>query len=159
MRLVLIPPILLSLSSGWRIVSLILFGLALASDVIDGSIARGRHEITQLGQLLDPFVDKTLFLSIFAYFTYVGFISPYILGALIVPYLSLIIGGFIMYHNYDEVIQARFWGKTSSAILALGLLLVFFQTPYYRIVIYTGVALAYISATVYFILAARINLN
>ncbi len=46
-----------------RIVALIIFLAAAATDALDGYLARSRDEITHLGKILDPLADKALLLS------------------------------------------------------------------------------------------------
>ena len=46
------------------IIALVLLMLAVLSDILDGSLARKRKEVTRLGSLLDPFVDKILMYSL-----------------------------------------------------------------------------------------------
>jgi CDP-diacylglycerol--glycerol-3-phosphate 3-phosphatidyltransferase len=46
-----------------RILALVLFVAAAATDAVDGYLARSRDEITHLGRILDPLADKALLLS------------------------------------------------------------------------------------------------
>ena len=68
-RLLLVPAIVGSLlyyhpGRDWlRFVALGLFGVGMASDALDGYLARVHHQQTQLGTLLDPLADKCLILS------------------------------------------------------------------------------------------------
>lgn len=46
-----------------RLVALTIFVVGMASDAIDGLLARLQHQQTELGSLLDPLADKALILS------------------------------------------------------------------------------------------------
>jgi CDP-diacylglycerol--glycerol-3-phosphate 3-phosphatidyltransferase len=45
---------------GKDMLSVLVFGLAAATDWLDGYLARRRHQITSLGQWMDPLADKVL---------------------------------------------------------------------------------------------------
>jgi CDP-diacylglycerol--glycerol-3-phosphate 3-phosphatidyltransferase len=68
-RLLLAPGVVASLlyyhpEREWlRFVALGLFVLGIASDALDGLLARSQHQETELGTLLDPIADKALILS------------------------------------------------------------------------------------------------
>lgn len=68
-RILLVPGIVASLlyyhpEREWlRFVALGLFVLGVASDALDGFLARSQHQETELGTLLDPIADKALILS------------------------------------------------------------------------------------------------
>ncbi|MBI2495707.1 MAG: CDP-alcohol phosphatidyltransferase family protein [Candidatus Omnitrophica bacterium] len=68
-RILLVPAIVASLlyyhpHRDWlRFVALGLFVLGIASDAIDGFLARWQNQQTELGTLLDPIADKFLILS------------------------------------------------------------------------------------------------
>ena len=68
-RILLVPGIVASLvyyhpSRDWlRFVTLGLFVIGMASDAIDGFLARRHNQPTELGTLLDPLADKFLILS------------------------------------------------------------------------------------------------
>lgn len=63
-RIALVPIfiwILLSFPTSWqRWLALLVFIIAMASDGLDGAIARRRGLITNLGKILDPIADKAL---------------------------------------------------------------------------------------------------
>ena len=52
---------------GWWITSAILFGIAAATDFLDGYIARRTGQVTVLGRILDPFVDKIIVCGAFLF--------------------------------------------------------------------------------------------
>jgi len=68
-RILLVPGIVASLiyyapDRAWlRFLALWLFVIGIASDAIDGFLARLQHQQTELGTLLDPIADKALILS------------------------------------------------------------------------------------------------
>ena len=68
-RILLVPGIIASLvyydpaRDGLRFLALGLFVVGMASDAIDGYLARRHNQQTELGSLLDPIADKFLILS------------------------------------------------------------------------------------------------
>lgn len=158
-RLVLVPFIVVALIKGNDWWALGFLTVALVSDLIDGLVARRLGQITDLGQVLDPLADKTLFLALFGYFAWAGRIPIVAFFLLLLPYFALILGGGVMYRYQGKVIQANFWGKTSSALLTLGLIFVYFQLPFALYLIYIGVAAAFVSAFVYFRIGVEGNIS
>ena len=43
-----------------EVIGAVIFGLAALTDWLDGYLARRRHQITSLGQVMDPLADKLL---------------------------------------------------------------------------------------------------
>lgn len=65
-RIALTPVIaLLPFIEGWlpKLLAFVVFLIAAASDIYDGRLARERHEITDLGKILDPLADKLLLVA------------------------------------------------------------------------------------------------
>jgi len=52
-----------------------LFVVAAATDILDGYLARSRGEVTALGRILDPLVDKVLVCGAFVLFVGRGFVD------------------------------------------------------------------------------------
>ncbi|MFP4589776.1 MAG: CDP-alcohol phosphatidyltransferase family protein [Candidatus Bipolaricaulota bacterium] len=153
-RILCIPAIVYFLITGRIWISFGIFSLALASDVVDGLVARSRNEETELGKMLDPFADKILFLSLTGTFAYLKVIPVYLFLALLIPYTLLIIGSIFLHERGRSILNARTWGKFSSLVLATGLALLYLNAPFKLPVIYSGIGLAYV-ATLYYILSAR----
>jgi CDP-diacylglycerol--glycerol-3-phosphate 3-phosphatidyltransferase len=66
LRLLLVPVFLVLLLTDdgrtfrWRLVAAAVFGIASATDRVDGQLARSRGLITPFGQIADPIADKAL---------------------------------------------------------------------------------------------------
>lgn len=59
-RLLLAVAVGLLIECGWYLPALICFVIAASTDFLDGWWARRFHQITKLGRVLDPFVDKII---------------------------------------------------------------------------------------------------
>ena len=65
-RIVVLPFAIWTLyfnSTLWHWVSWLIFGSIAFSDVLDGKLARSRHQVTEFGAFLDPIADKLLIAS------------------------------------------------------------------------------------------------
>ncbi len=59
-RLILAIAVCFLIELRWFLPSMILFAIAASTDFIDGWWARKFQQVTKLGRILDPFVDKTI---------------------------------------------------------------------------------------------------
>ena len=146
----LTPPNLISLSrrvmagvflgvrdADWRLTVVL---LAMASDVLDGVIARVSHSATKIGALIDPIADRIFMLVAFITVTVEGLISPWQLGLLLVRDVMSVIGWFVA-RNVTWLRQITFqarWPGKGVTVLQFVTLLAALQAP--RLV--AGLALA-----------------
>lgn len=56
----------------WRLVATAIFGLAAATDRLDGYLARKNNLVTDLGKILDPIADKVLIGTALVLLSYLG---------------------------------------------------------------------------------------
>lgn len=119
----LIPTVLAVLERHW-VTALAVFVAALATDILDGWVARKKHQVTIVGQLLDPVVDKAFYLGLFSALAVVGRVSFPALVAFFVPQLGLAVGALVLWQRRGEF-AAEWPGKTAAVLTALaaGLLL------------------------------------
>jgi len=134
-RLIFTPVLILSLFVEMYIFSFWLFVILALTDVLDGSIARLRNQITDWGKLWDPIADKLLIGSVVVIL--LGKMNP-ILTILIVMFeLAFIIGGAFMRLKAEEV-KANIWGKIKMNLQAFGggfLILGFFLNLNFLVVV------------------------
>ena len=77
---------LMSMSQSWALCS-VLFVIAVATDALDGWIARRYQLITQLGRMMDPFADKFITGGVFV------FLLPYPRESGVVPWMVIAVLG------------------------------------------------------------------
>jgi CDP-diacylglycerol--glycerol-3-phosphate 3-phosphatidyltransferase len=65
LRIFLVPILVVFLLTEYRLIGLSVFIVASLTDWFDGYLARTRHQVTTLGQLLDPVADKLLISAAF----------------------------------------------------------------------------------------------
>ena len=148
-RLALIPAIIAGLLGGATMMAFALFLIFLIGDLIDGVIARARHEITEVGKLLDPLADKLLSAGLLASFAALGRISWLAFALLVIQQLALL-AGTVLFCRGGDLPGAKALGKAAAMVLSLGLALALFAAPGYFGVIYLGILLSYLAAFDYF---------
>jgi cardiolipin synthase (CMP-forming) len=116
LRLALLVPILIFLSRGQRLPAVALILLGLASDFLDGVIARRFDQSSDLGRLMDPVVDKVNILAV----GLLMILSPrynfplwYFLF-LLVRELAVLLCGLIVVRKRKIVLESNRPGKNSA---------------------------------------------
>jgi len=156
LRLALLPPMVMLLMGGERWAAFALLLAVLLGDLADGALARLRREVTELGKLLDPIVDKLVFLVVFAALVWIGELHWGSLGLLGTLYLGMLIGGLFWLKGRGDPPPARPLGKWASFTISLGLLAVFLRIPYSGWLVYAGLALAYLAGLDYLLNLLRV---
>jgi len=105
----------------WRYAALGIFLFAVTLDVIDGYIARTRHQKTRAGAILDPLADKILLISAFVCLyllrQHLGEIHfpVWLVVAVISRDAILVVGSTIIFMAQGELeIEPSRWGKTTT---------------------------------------------
>jgi len=156
-RAALIVPIVALLVHEQREASLILFLVASAGDVLDGMMARSRHEVSKLGKVLDPAVDKALYASLVISLWTMGTIPLLWLVLFFIPQVALGIGALFLHVLVRRVQGARILGKAASVITFLAMDLMIVNVNHSAIVFYIAVAATYLAGIDYLIGAVRIS--
>jgi CDP-diacylglycerol--glycerol-3-phosphate 3-phosphatidyltransferase len=133
----------------------VVFGVAVATDYLDGFLARRRNEVTRLGMLLDPIADKLL--------TAAAFLSLVEMGRVPAWMVMIILGRELAVTGLRNVAAGRGIlipasplgkGKMVSQVVAIFLLLLQEPFPVLEwpgvIVLWGVVALTVVSGAAYF---------
>ncbi len=101
-----------------KILSLIAFGLAALSDLLDGMVAQRRNMVTDFGRLMDPIADKILVLAAFAAFVQLQLIDAWMF-MIIVSREILITSLRLFALNKGKVLSAARAGKHKTVLQML----------------------------------------
>ncbi len=139
-----------------RLLALLIFVLASFTDLLDGYIARKYNAITNFGRLADPAADKLMAIS--------ALISLYSIGRLPLLFVILVftkeglmlIGSYFML-KARVVVYSKWYGKAAAFVLALGIVLTFWQItfPWNLYLLYFSLLLTFYAFVHYCILAVR----
>jgi CDP-diacylglycerol--glycerol-3-phosphate 3-phosphatidyltransferase len=118
-RIVLIPFFII-ITPRNHFVGVVIFGIASATDFLDGYLARKTGQITKFGIILDPIADKFLVISALILLVDMGILSAWIAIVIIVREF-LVTGLRVVALSKDILIPAEMGGKlkTFSQITAI----------------------------------------
>lgn len=119
-RLCLVPVFLILLLNGYDLAATFLFALAAGTDWIDGQIARRTNQVSKLGQLLDPAVDRILMIVGVAGLFIVGRIPLWIIVFVVARDLLLLVGGAYLLKRWKRRVAVIYPGKVATTLLFVG---------------------------------------
>jgi CDP-diacylglycerol--glycerol-3-phosphate 3-phosphatidyltransferase len=113
-----------------RWIAAVLFIVAIATDGIDGHIARSRNLVTDLGVLLDPIADKVLTLSALVALSILGELWWWVTAIIVVRELGITIWRLVVVTKV--VVPASKTGKLKTLAQAVAISL--FLVPLFTVV-------------------------
>ena len=120
LRLCLVPLFLVFLLKGHDVAATVTFAVAAATDCVDGQIARRTNQVSKLGQLLDPTVDRALMISGVLGLFVVGRLPLWVIVVVCVRDLCLLLGGFVLLQKWKIRIPVVYPGKFATTFLFIG---------------------------------------
>lgn len=90
-----------------------------ATDWIDGYVARRFDQVTKLGRMLDPLIDRALLATAALTLLAVGFIPWWVVALVVARDVLLVAGGLVVFHGYPSIPVSRL-GKFATASLLVG---------------------------------------
>ncbi len=124
LRLILIPCFITLYFLDWKLWAFIALLISGVTDCLDGFIARRLGQITDCGKLLDPLADKLTQVTVVVCLTttYIEILPLTIIC--FVKELCQGIGGLILLRNRCEVRGAKWFGKASTVIFYVCMLVI-----------------------------------
>ncbi|MEX1377590.1 MAG: CDP-alcohol phosphatidyltransferase family protein [Eubacteriales bacterium] len=132
-RILLVGVLILFFKKGMTLAAFITYLTASATDLIDGYIARKYDLITPLGKLLDPFADKLMLVTVLCCMYLSGILPLWVLIVIVTKEALQILGGFLMFHKRDTVVQSNIFGKLTTVFFSFSVVLLFlhdYVSPY-----------------------------
>lgn len=128
-RLCFIPIFLVLLLNGHDLPATILFAVAASTDWVDGQVARRTNQVSRLGQLLDPFVDRLLMISGVLGLFLVGRLPLWIIVFVVARDLLMLAGGSYLLSRWKVRVAVIYPGKVATTLLYIGFALVLLNWP------------------------------
>lgn len=119
-RLCLVPVFFVLLFNGFDLAATLLYAIAAGTDWVDGQIARRTHQVSRLGQLLDPAVDRILMISGVVGLFAVGRLPLWIILVVIARDLLLLGGGAYLLKRWHTRVAVIYPGKVATTLLFVG---------------------------------------
>ena len=119
-RLCLVPVFFVLLFNGFDLAATLLFAIAAGTDWVDGQIARRTHQVSRLGQLLDPAVDRILMISGVVGLFAVGRLPLWVILIVIARDLLLLGGGAYLLKRWHTRVAVIYPGKVATTLLFVG---------------------------------------
>jgi CDP-diacylglycerol--glycerol-3-phosphate 3-phosphatidyltransferase len=132
-RIVLVPVfVVLLLLAGsrndpLRWVSTVLFVVAIATDALDGHLARSRNLITDLGKILDPIADKALTGAALVVLSVLGELPIWVTALILVREVGITVWRFAVLSK--RVVPASKGGKTKTLLQSVAITLALAPFP------------------------------
>ena len=132
LRIILIPVFVISLIQRNFYLSAVIFTFSIATDALDGFIARFRNEKSKLGAFLDPIADKLLMTSSFLTLSIMKIIPLWVFIVIISRDLLIVLGWVIIYiTTHSTEVKPRLLGKITTIFQMITVWFILLGTPYY----------------------------
>ncbi|MGB3761818.1 MAG: CDP-diacylglycerol--glycerol-3-phosphate 3-phosphatidyltransferase [Ornithinimicrobium sp.] len=165
LRIVLVPVFVVVLltedgaSTSMRVWAALIFAVAVATDWLDGDLARRQGLVTDFGKIADPIADKALIGAALICLSLLGELAWWITVVIMVREIGVTVLRFVVIRR--GVIPASRGGKLKTALQSLGLLLLIlplsgFMWAVGLVVIYAALVVTVVTGVDYVLQASRV---
>jgi CDP-diacylglycerol--glycerol-3-phosphate 3-phosphatidyltransferase len=122
LRMLLLPPTLLALAHQDRVgdaLVLVLLGIAVGTDALDGVLARWRGWVSDWGRVLDPLADKVYLGGVVLYLALERDFPLWLVALVLARDLFLVVTSALLVRRYNVVFGANLWGKLMTIALSV----------------------------------------
>ena len=111
---------------GWRLAALGVFLVAIATDRVDGELARRQNLITDFGKVADPIADKALIGTAFVLLSVLGLLPWWVTIAILARELGITLLRFVVIRH--GVMPASHGGKLKTVLQSVAISMLVFPT-------------------------------
>ena len=123
-RLGLTPFIFHAIIRRSHLMALVIGGLAILTDMLDGYFARRLNQRTNLGKILDPIADKTIISAVIIALILSNSSFPrWAFVIVIIRDVLIVIANIFLFHRTQTIARSNGWGKCTTFFLATALVL------------------------------------
>ncbi len=115
-------------TKGFSTLSVVLFAGIWATDFLDGYVARRFNQVSDVGKLLDPMVDKVLHTVTAVMMTVVGRVPIWVMVTLVIKEILMIASAMFLLSK-RIIVSSRWYGKLATVLVALAFGIVFLLSP------------------------------
>jgi|YNPMSStandDraft_2_1061718.scaffolds.fasta_scaffold31557_2 CDP-diacylglycerol--glycerol-3-phosphate 3-phosphatidyltransferase len=134
-RLMAVPIMFVAIAHEWQMPALVVFGIACATDWLDGYVARKYNLTTDLGKALDPLVDKLVILAPLLALVELGQVPAWAVYVILAREL------LVTAWRGNSQQGANVWGKTKTVSQMVAIATLLLQWKYAIYSLYLAVAL------------------
>jgi len=116
-------------STTYRVLTFAAIVVAMMTDVLDGYLARRRNEVSALGKILDPIIDKVCIGSTAVMVVIMRDFPWWAMGFIIFRDIWLIIGGLYVAECWKIINSSNVWGKATLLFQSLSIIAYAFGLP------------------------------
>lgn len=132
-RFILVPIFGYFLCRREFVIAAILFTVGGVTDVLDGYIARKHNLITSWGKIADPMADKLMQLTALVILSvHLGIIPIEFLLIILAKEILMGLGAIVLYKQNNHVVSADWYGKLTTVIFYLAIIMMMFEEPFSR---------------------------
>lgn len=124
LRILMVGVFIYAFLQGRYIAALLIYVLAVLTDLLDGYLARRNNWITNIGKVLDPLADKLMLIAALVCFYIRDFLPLWLVAIVIAKELVMIIGGMLLYKK-NIVVYADWYGKLATVFFNAGVVATF----------------------------------
>ncbi|HEB13003.1 MAG TPA: hypothetical protein ENI11_04955 [Actinobacteria bacterium] len=136
--------------------AVLVFGIAALTDLFDGYLARRANNVTELGRLLDPLVDRLLIAGVVIALFLKHQEPPLWALAVLLTRDFILLTGMAILRQRGHDIRVTFIGKAATAILSVAIFLMVARVDFGIMLFYAGLVLYIVAGFDY--LARGMNL-
>ncbi len=123
-RLLIVPLLFWLIYRGRYKLAIVVGGIAIISDLLDGFFARILNQHSELGYILDPIADKfAIGAGIFAFVLSNSTFPIWAFAAVIFRDVAIVLGNAYLAYKAKMITRSNWWGKCTSFSLSIAVLL------------------------------------